>query len=68
MRTIYSSFAGIDSNGNPVYYKEMAGESTDTKPTDHIATGSVFLEVDTGSVFCYSEDAGNYVEQFSLQG
>lgn len=68
MRTIYSTFVGYDENGDPIYYKEMTGESTETKPTDHIGAGSPFFEVDTGKVCCYSEASGDYVDEFSLQG
>lgn len=45
-----------------VRYVELAGLSTDTKPVDPIdavivtATGSRFLEVDTGDVYAYDED------------
>lgn len=38
-------------------YMEYAGLSGDTKPTNKkIATGSTFLEVDTGNVYLYNED------------
>ena len=46
----------------PVRYLEMAGLSTDTKPVDAVdatvvtATGSRFLEVDTGDEYAYDED------------
>lgn len=37
---------------------EFAGTSNDVKPVrDDICTGSSFLEVDTGDVFFYNEDA-----------
>lgn len=35
---------------------EFAGLSTDTKPTENLATGSTFLEVDTGDVFLFDEE------------
>ena len=38
-------------------YVEMAGTSTESKPTTNIVTGSLFLEVDTGSVFAFNEEA-----------
>ena len=38
-----------------VTYVELAGTSLDTKPTDHIATGSLFFEVDTTDVYTYDE-------------
>ena len=37
------------------YYFEFAGLSTDSKPTDKVATGSVFTETNTGKVFIFSE-------------
>ena len=49
-------------------YVELAGTSADTKPTDGIATGSIFTEADTGKVFFYNEDSTAWVEQFSFQG
>ena len=49
-------------------YVELAGLSTDTKPTDGLATGSIFTEVDTGTVFFFNDAADAWVEQFSFQG
>ena len=49
-----------------VRYKELAGLSTDSKPVDPIdavvvtATGSRFLEVDTGDVYAYDEDGATW--------
>ena len=34
-------------------YAEYAGLSTDQKPTEGVATGSTFLEVNTGDVYVY---------------
>lgn len=42
--------------------------STDTKPTNQIANGSILVEIDTGNVFFFNEDASTWVEQFSFQG
>lgn len=39
------------------HYIEVAGLSTDTKPTTGIVTGSVFVEVDTGDGFLFKEDS-----------
>ena len=49
-------------------YVELAGLSTDTKPTDGLATGSIFTEVDTGTVFFFNDASDTWVEQFSFQG
>jgi hypothetical protein len=37
------------------HYIEAAGLSTDSKPTSNAATGSLFLEVDTGDVYAFAE-------------
>lgn len=48
-------------------YMEIACLSTDEKPTENVATGSILCEVDTGVVFFYDEESG-WTEQFSFQG
>ena len=40
---------------------EYRGLSTDTKPTD-APNGSVFLEMNTGKVFCYDAEGENWIE------
>ena len=32
---------------------ELRGLSTDTKPTDNVSNGSVFIEIDTGNIFFF---------------
>ena len=52
-------------------YLELVGTSQDTKPTGDVITGSIFVEIDTGNVYFYNEDAtagSEWVEQFSFQG
>lgn len=44
-------------------YVELFGLSTDSKPTTGIVTGSVFVEVNTGKLFLFNEDASAWVEQ-----
>ena len=39
-----------------IHYVEYAGLSTDTKPVSYFATGSLFLEIDTGDVYAFDED------------
>lgn len=51
-----------------VKYFEFAGLSTDTKPTEGIATGSLFLEVDTGDVYAYDESGTTWNKICSLGG
>lgn len=43
-----------------VKYRELAGLSTDEKPTENTATGSLFLEVDTGAIFAFDEESGDW--------
>ena len=38
-------------------YREFSGLSTDEKPTEGLATGSVFLEVDTQDVYLFDEES-----------
>ena len=37
------------------YYKELAGKSTENKPTSDIVSGSLYLETDTGDVYVFEE-------------
>ena len=50
-----------------LHYIECSCLSTDSKPTDGIATGSLLIEVDTGKVYLFNSAAEQWVEQFSLQ-
>lgn len=47
---------------------EYSGLSTDTKPTDGVYQGSIFVEVDTGDVYFFDADGAQWVKQFSFQG
>jgi len=38
-----------------VHYYDFAGLSTDTKPKSGVATGSTFIEVNTGKSYLYDE-------------
>lgn len=42
-----------DENGEPLVYAEIAGLSSDSKPTAGIVSGSLFTEVDTGKRFVF---------------
>ena len=56
---------GIKMNG--VQYLEFAGLSTDTKPVDTgIATGSLFLEINTGDVYAYDEEGDSGSEWLKI--
>ena len=66
MRTLFTKAVG--TNGDEVStYKEIAGTSSEAKPTD-VAMGSMFLEVDTGDLYIFNETSSQWVEEFSLQG
>lgn len=55
--------------GNRATYYEYAGLYDDTKPTGgDIATGSLFLEVDTGDVYAYNEEGSEWNKICSLGG
>jgi len=56
VRQIVKSLQPDDIN-----YYELAGLSTDTKPTN-CCTGSVFFEVDTGKAYFFDEVSGDWTE------
>ena len=43
-------------------YLELAGLSTDSKPTEGILTGSVFIEIDTGKAYFFDEESTTWME------
>ena len=47
-------------------YIEAAGLSTEEKPTEKVAAGSIYVEVDTGDVYLFN-GAGEWVKQFCFQ-
>lgn len=61
------TFSGISRVNSETPYCEGFCLSTDTKPTDGIANGSILVEIDTGNVFFFNEEASTWVEQFSFQ-
>ena len=52
---------------NAVRFIEGFCLSTDSKPTERIATGSNLIEVDTGNVFFYDEEAETWSALLILQ-
>lgn len=46
----------VDDELEPKYYIEGDILSTDTKPTDGIANGSVLFEMDTGTMYKFDEE------------
>ena len=57
-----SIITGHQARPNEEEYIEMAGLSTDSKPTGKFATGSIFTEVDTGKVYLYNAAGTTWVE------
>ena len=51
MRYLEKLFFGYDNDGKPEYLAEIAGLSTDSKPTASLVSGSKFIEVNTGKEF-----------------
>lgn len=49
-------------NGKAVYMAELFGLSTDAKPTEGYVNGTTFVEVNTGKLFLFNEDAKTWVE------
>lgn len=44
---------GYDADGNELYYVEIVGVHSDSKPTTGIISGSKFTEADTGKTFVF---------------
>lgn len=58
----------ISFDDSPVFYKELAGLAADTKPVAALATGSMFLEVDTGDVYAFDETSLEWHKICALGG
>lgn len=50
MRVIETRYIAPD-----VQYCELAGKSTENKPTAGLASGSLFMETDTGDMYVFDE-------------
>ena len=55
-------------DGKWIKYIEAAGLSTDKKPTENIATGSVFFEVDTSNAYFFDEESGEWTQAVNNGG
>lgn len=60
------TFQGDYTNGK--MYVELAGLSTDEKPTKDLITGCPFVEVDTGYVYAFDEESVTWNKIASLGG
>lgn len=58
-----------NASGEPAltYYYEIAGDSTETKPTANVADGSIFTETDTGDVYMFNAKTSAWVKMFGLK-
>lgn len=54
--------------GDGTLYVKVNLNSSDTKPTTGIATGSIATETDTGKSYVFDEDSGNWTELKSSGG
>ena len=50
-----------EPQNDDIHYVELAGLSTDEKPTG-FATGSLFMEVDTGDAYFYDEEGAEWIK------
>ena len=55
---VISDLPVMDDSGNILHIQELAGDSNESKPTDGIANGSIYLETDTGLISVFDEDDG----------
>lgn len=61
MRLIFQR--DVDGASGDVYFMRLAGLSTETKPTENVATGSIFIEVDTDKKYVYDEQTATWTQQ-----
>lgn len=68
----HSELAYVDEDGNGVYHREGGFNSGETKPTaatgmTDLASMSIIVEPDTGTVFFYDRPGDSWEPQFSFQ-
>lgn len=61
IRIIDSTIVVNGPGKDDIRYNEYSGLSTDTKPTEGVATGSTFLEVDTSKVYFFDEVSATWI-------
>ena len=61
MRVLKARLLGYNTDGTPINYKEIAGLSTETKPTTGVCTGSKFFEVDTRKTNYFDETNAEWI-------
>ena len=66
---IHKSIAVADVGlEHPIMYIEGACDSTETKPTDYIADGSIMTETNTGDVYIFNAKGGEWNKMFNMSG
>lgn len=55
------------AEGRKLHYAEIAGASSETKPTTGIVDGSTFLETDTGDLYVFNETGSAWVKYMALK-
>lgn len=65
-RVTSGTLQDIVNNSEP-HYVEIAGASSETKPTTGIAAGSTFLETDTGDLYVFNEAGSAWVKLMTLK-
>ena len=51
----------LDTTGK--YRATIFGDSSESKPTENLTDGSVFVETNTGKAFLFNEKTSTWVEQ-----
>lgn len=66
-RQAFRFVPGADGVMESVDLCEFYGLSTDTKPTQNVANGSSFVEMDMGKLFLFDEE-NSYWYEFTARG
>lgn len=45
-----------EKEGEKITTGQLVGLSTDTKPTENIGNGTIFIEIDTKTIYFYDEE------------
>jgi hypothetical protein len=63
MRDLHDELLTTDGK----HYKQIAGTSSESKPTENLVTGSMFIEVDTAKLYFFNEaDSGSWGDGIQL--
>ena len=62
VRYIHTEYTSIN-----LCYVEISCNSSDTKPTEDISTGSLCIEVDTGDVYLFDEETSGWNKMCSIK-